>query len=169
MCIFQIRSTTFKLSSCFKEGVDVFSYHVQYNSNHHEIRGVIESIRWWRSRCQLGENQPPAAMIGELVSKCLHVSKCTYFKVRVSDFEEDTSSESEWEWRREPTVRADGESECEWVREPTVRVSDWVREPTVRVSEREGEIRRWEWVIEWVSGWVSVPSTPSVWKPEVSE
>ena len=64
MCIFPIRSVTFKLSSCFKDGVDVFSYHVQYNSNHHEIRGVIESIRWWRSRCQLGENQPPAAMIG---------------------------------------------------------------------------------------------------------
>ena len=136
ICIFQKRIAIFKLSSYFKEGVDVFSYHVQYNSNHHEIRGVIESIRCWRSRCQLGENQPPAAMIGELVSKCLHVSKCTCFKVRVSDFEEDTSSESEWEWRREPTVRADGESECEWVREPTVRVSDWVREPTVRVSER---------------------------------
>ena len=31
MCIFQIRRVTFKLSSCFKEGVDVFSYHVQYN------------------------------------------------------------------------------------------------------------------------------------------
>ena len=156
MCIFQIRSVTFKLSSCFKEGVDVFSYHVQYNSNHHEIRGVIESIRWWRSRCQLGENQPPAAMIGELVSKCLHVSKCTYFKVRVSDFEEDTSSGSEWEWRREPTVRADGESE--WLSERADGESEWewVREPTVRVSE-------------WVSEWVSVPSTPSVWKPEVSE
>ena len=68
---FQIRSIISKLSSCFKEGVDVFSYHVQYNLNHHEIRGFIESIRCWRSRCQLGENQPPAAMIAEIVRERL--------------------------------------------------------------------------------------------------
>ena len=155
MCIFQIRRVTFKLSSCFKEGVDVFSYHVQYNSNHHEIRGVIESIRWWRSRCQLGENQPPAAMIGELVLKCLHVSKCTYFKVRVSDFEEDTSSGSEWEWRREPTVRADGESECEWVSERADGESEWLSERADGESEwergRDPTVRVSDWVSEWVS------------------
>ena len=34
MCIFQIRCVILKLSSCFKVGVDVFSYDVQYNLTH---------------------------------------------------------------------------------------------------------------------------------------